>query len=166
MNYVWKLFTADKYIAHILFIPRTERTPCRIPLVWQGILRSQYFSTLLIHSICLERKRSKAVDSFKSPVSQVFVCRGSFQKWGAQHYQNIILVKWHLFGVGNRQYVVFHVIYFILFVMVVFSKTICPICTTASSWMKLTDYFQLGYFTVKLFTSKLGSLAEKLLTSQ
>ena len=39
-----------------LFIQRTEMTPCRLPLVLQGILKSPHYSTLLIRSICLEIK--------------------------------------------------------------------------------------------------------------
>ena len=63
-----------------LFILRTERTPCRVPLVWQGILRSPHCFTLLSHLTRLERQRTKAVDSLESPVTQAIVCRGSSQK--------------------------------------------------------------------------------------
>ena len=44
-----KTFTANEYMTHTLFIQITIRTPCTIPLVLQGILKSPYFSTLLIH---------------------------------------------------------------------------------------------------------------------
>ena len=37
-----KTFTANEYMAHSLFIQRTERTPCRLPFVLQGILKSPY----------------------------------------------------------------------------------------------------------------------------
>ena len=87
-----KTFTANEYMAHTLFIQRTERTPCRLPLVLQGILKSPHCFTLLIHSTCLERQRTQAVDSLESPVTKVLVCRGFFQKWGAQLYQNLPLV--------------------------------------------------------------------------
>ena len=77
VNYVWKLLTANKYIAHTLLIKSTKRNPCRLLLVWQG---SSHWFTLLIHSTRLERQRSQALDSFKSLVSEVVVGRGSFQK--------------------------------------------------------------------------------------
>ena len=76
-----KTFTANEYMAHTLFIQRTERTPDRLPPVLQGILKSPHCSTLLIHSTCLARKRTQAVDFLKSPVTKVLVCRGSLQKW-------------------------------------------------------------------------------------
>ena len=85
-------FTRNKYLARNLFIQRTERTPCRLPLFLQGILKSPHCSTILIHSTCLERQRTQAVDSLEYPVTKVLVCRGSFQEWGAQHYQNLTLV--------------------------------------------------------------------------
>ena len=63
-----------------MFILMTERTPCRVPRVWQGILMSLHCSILIIHSTCLERQRTKAVDSLESPVTRVVVCKGSYQK--------------------------------------------------------------------------------------
>ena len=108
-----KTFTANEYMAHTLFIQRTERTPCRLPLVLQGILKSPHCFTLLIHSTCLERQRTQAVDSLESPVTKVSVCRGFFQKWGAQLYQNLPLVKWHLFEVVIKNSVFFDILYFI-----------------------------------------------------
>ena len=77
-----KTFTGNEYMAHTLFIQRTERTPCRLPLVLQGILKSPHGSTLLIHTTCLERQRNQALDSLESPFTEVLVCRKSFQKWG------------------------------------------------------------------------------------
>ena len=117
-----KTFTANENMAHTLFIQRTERTPCRLPLVLQGILKSPHCSTLLIHSTCLERQRTQAVDSLESPVTKVLVCRGSFQKWDAQHYQNFTLVKQHLFKVVIENSVVFDILYFIQFFMTVLVK--------------------------------------------
>ena len=61
---------------------RTERTPCRLQLVLQGILKSPHCSTLLIHSTCLERQRTQAVDSLASDVTPVVVRGGFFQKQG------------------------------------------------------------------------------------
>ena len=104
-------FTANEYMAHNLFIQRTERTPCRLPPV--GILKSSYCFTLLIHSTCLEIQRTQAVDSLKSPVAKVLVCRGFFQKWRARLYQNLPLVKLHLFEVCIENSVVFDILYFI-----------------------------------------------------
>ena len=88
-----KTFTANEYMARTLFIQRTERTPCRLPLVLQGILKSPLCFTILIHSICLERQRIQAVDSLEFPVTKVLVCRGFVQKLGVQLYQNLPLVK-------------------------------------------------------------------------
>ena len=88
-----KTFTANKYMAHTMFIQRTERTPSRLPLILQGILKSPYCSTLLINSTCLEGQIIQAVDSLESPVRKVLVGRGLFQKWGAQHYKILTLVK-------------------------------------------------------------------------
>ena len=74
-----KTFTANEYKTHTLFIQRTERTPHRLPLFFlQGNLKSPHCSTILIHSSCLERQRTQAVDSLKSPVTKVKVCQGSF----------------------------------------------------------------------------------------
>ena len=67
-----KTFTENECMTHILFIQRTERTPCRLPLVLQGIHKSPHCSTLLIHSTCLERQRTQTVD-LKSPVTKVLV---------------------------------------------------------------------------------------------
>ena len=74
-----KTFTANQCMAHTLFIQRTERTPSRLTLVLQMILKSPHCFTLLIHT-------TQTVDSLESPVPKVLVCRGSFQKWGAIHY--------------------------------------------------------------------------------
>ena len=60
---------------------------------FQGNLKSPHCSTILIHSSFLERQITQTVDSLESPVTKVLVCLGSFQKWGAQHYQNLTLVK-------------------------------------------------------------------------
>ena len=88
-----KTFTANQYLAQTLFIQRTESTPCRLPLVLQGIPKSSHCSTLLIQSTGLERQRIQAVDSLECPVTKVLVCRGTFKKWGAQHILNLTLVK-------------------------------------------------------------------------
>ena len=88
-----KTFTANQYMAQTLFIQRTESTPCRLPLVLQGILKSPYCSSLLIQSTGLERQRTQAVDSLECPVTNVLVCRGTFKKWGDQHILNLTLVK-------------------------------------------------------------------------
>ena len=79
-----KTCIANEYMAHTLFIQRIERTPCRLPLVFQGKIKSPHCFTLLIHSTCLERQKNQAVDSLESPVTKVLVCRGIFQKLGAQ----------------------------------------------------------------------------------
>ena len=68
-------------------------TPTDYHLFLQRILNSPHCSTLVIHSTCLERQRTQAVDSLESPVTKVLVSRGSFKKWGAQHNQNLILIK-------------------------------------------------------------------------
>ena len=77
-----KTFTVNEYTAHTLFILRTERTPCRLPHVLQGLLKSPHCSTLLIHLTCVERQRTQAVDSLETHVTKALVCRGSLQKWG------------------------------------------------------------------------------------
>ena len=74
-----KTLTANEYMAHTLFIQWTERTPCRLTLVLQGILKGPHCSTLIIHSTCLERKRTQVVDSLESPVTKVLVFSGYFQ---------------------------------------------------------------------------------------
>ena len=58
-----KTFIENKYMANTLFIQRTERTPCILPFVLQAILKGPHCSTLLIHSTCLERQITVAVDS-------------------------------------------------------------------------------------------------------
>ena len=78
-----KTFTANEHMGHNLFIQLTDRTPCKLPLVLQGIPKSPHCATLVIHSTCLERQRTQARDSLESPVTKVLVCRGFFHKWGA-----------------------------------------------------------------------------------
>ena len=125
---------------------RTERTPCRLQLVLQGILKTSHCSTPLIHSTCLERQRTQAVDSLESPVTKGLVCRESFQIWGAQHNQNLTLVKQHLFEVVMENSVVFDIFYFILFLMVVLEN-----------YLKKQSSLKL-----KLFNTQEGSLTVKL----
>ena len=86
-----KTCTANEYIGQTLFIHRTERTSCRLPLVLQGILKSLHCFTILINSTCLERQRTQAVDSLESPVTKMLLCGEFFQKWGAQLYKNLPL---------------------------------------------------------------------------
>ena len=53
---------------------------CRPQLAAQFHLMSPYCSTLLIHSTCLERQRTQAVDSLDLDVPHILVCRGFPQK--------------------------------------------------------------------------------------
>ena len=80
-------------MAHTLFIERTARTLCRLPLVLQWILKSPPCSTLLIHSTYPERQRTQAVDSLESPATKMLVGKEFFQKSGSQQYQNLTLVN-------------------------------------------------------------------------
>ena len=65
--------------------------PLQTTTCFTGDSKESIFSTLLIHSTYLGRQRIQAVESLKSNVTKV--CRGSFQEWGAQHYQNLTLEK-------------------------------------------------------------------------
>ena len=56
-----KTFTANEYMAHTLFIQRTERTPADYHFLFTGNLKSPHCSTILIHSSCLERQRTQTV---------------------------------------------------------------------------------------------------------
>ena len=81
---------------YTLVILRAERPSCRLPPVWQRMPSNPHCSTVLIHSTCLWRQRSKAVDCLASDVTQVVVCRGYFQKQGGNKtrpYMAFINVK-------------------------------------------------------------------------
>ena len=78
VNYAWRLVQQLNILPTPCSFKGLNRPPADYHLFYRGFWR--------VHIIL-------PVDSLESLATKVLVCRGSFQKWGPKHYQNLTLVK-------------------------------------------------------------------------